>query len=144
MPACGVDFGRPAAEARAIGAARSAGPVVGLSPCHAHERVAPCCGSQQDHLVFLASSMTASLQPLGAFVFASLKRHITHTYERLVLEGDGEKCTERFVIELLHTASAYFFEQDWTCAFHGCGFGCGQTGLTKHLKSRCSAIAPCF
>ena len=46
--------------------------------------------------MFLASSMTASMQPFDAFVFASLKRHITHTYERLMLEGDSEKCTERF------------------------------------------------
>ena len=46
------------------------------------------------------------------------------------------------MLELLRTASAHLFEQDWARAFRGCGFGSGQTGLTKHLKSRFPAIIP--
>ena len=70
----GVDVGRPAAEAGATGAARSGGPFIGLRPCHAHQRVAHAAARNKIILVFLASSMTASLQPPDVFVFASLKR----------------------------------------------------------------------
>jgi hypothetical protein len=44
------------------------------APCHAHQRVAHAAARNKIILVFLASSMTASLQPLDVFVFASLKR----------------------------------------------------------------------
>ena len=38
--------------------------------CHAHQRVAHAAARNKTILVFLASSMTASLQPLDVFVFA--------------------------------------------------------------------------
>ena len=112
------------------------------APCHAHQRVAHAAARNKIIMVFLVSSMTASLQPLDAFVFASLKRQVTHTYERLILNSDGEKRTELFVIELLRTARACLFEQDWLRAFRGCGFGGGQTVLTHPLKNRFSPIIP--
>ena len=42
----GVDFGRPAAEAEAPGAARSGGPLIGLRPLPCASACSPCCCSQ--------------------------------------------------------------------------------------------------
>ena len=112
------------------------------APCHAHSRVTHAAARNKIILVFLAASMTPSLQPLDVFVFASLKRYIRHAYERLALESDGAKCTARFVSELLRVSSEYIFSENWERAFRGCGFGARQAGLTAHLRSRFPGIVP--
>ena len=112
------------------------------APCHAHARVAHAAARNKVILVFLAASMTSSLQPLDVFVFASLKRYIRHAYERLILENDGAKCTERFLVELLHVSTDFIFGQNWQHAFRGCGFGAAQAGLTAHLRGRFPRIVP--
>ena len=99
------------------------------APCHAHQRVAHAAARNNIILVFLASSMTSSLQPLDVFIFAALKRQVAYTYERLALDSDGEKCTERFVVELLRTASAYLFGQECECAFRDSGSVAGRRAL---------------
>ena len=106
------------------------------APCHAHPRIAHAAARNKIILVFLAASMTASLQPLDVFVFAALKKYIMDAFERVVLDADGVTDTPKFVSMLLHTARGYIFGQNWERAFRCCGFGAGQSGLTNHLRSR--------
>ena len=112
------------------------------APCHAHPRVAHAAARNKIILVFLAASMTASLQPLDVFVFAALKKYIADAYERVVLDADGGVDTPKFVSTLLHTARDFICGQNWERAFRGCGFGAGQSGLTDHLRSRFPHLVP--
>merc|ERR1712020_872650 len=74
------------------------------APCHAHPRVDHAAARNKIILVFLAASMTASLQPLDVFVFAPLKKYIMDAFERVVLEAEGQLDTPKFVSQILHTA----------------------------------------
>ena len=60
------------------------------APCHAHPRVVHAAARNKIILVFLAASMTASLQPLDVFVVSPLKKYIMDAFERVVLEAEGQ------------------------------------------------------
>ena len=63
------------------------------APSHTHTRVAHAAARNQIILVFLAASMTASLQPLDVYVFSALKRYMSHAHERAVLQREGQRET---------------------------------------------------
>ena len=112
------------------------------APCHTHARVAHVAARNQIILVFLAASMTASLQPLDVYVFSALKRYMCHAYERVVLEREGQRATVECLLSMLLTADEYLFGRSWQHAFRGCGFGARQMQLTAHLRARFQGIVP--
>ena len=89
------------------------------APCHAHARVAQAAARSNIVLVFVAASMTASLQPLDVVVFASLKRLIRAAYERSVTQAGGNRCTEAFLKELLHVSEEYLLDETGCARFEG-------------------------
>ena len=112
------------------------------APCHAHPRVAHAAARNKIILVFLAASMTASLQPLDFAVFSPLKKYIADAFERVVMEAEGGLDAPQFVSMILHTAHAYLFGQGWEWAFRKCGFGAAQSGLATRLRSRFPGVVP--
>ena len=60
------------------------------APCHAHPWVVHAAARNKIILVFLAASMTASLQPLDVFVVSPSKKYIMDAFERVVLEAEGQ------------------------------------------------------
>ena len=52
------------------------------APVHTHARVVQAAARNKIILVFLAASMTATLQPLDVYVFGALKGYIANAYER--------------------------------------------------------------
>ena len=110
------------------------------APVHTHTRVVQAATRNNIVLVFLAASMTASLQPLDIFVFSALKGYIKDAYERWMLREEGGTRTETFVSEILRTTDEYLFGRTWKSAFRGCGFGNRQSELANHLRARYPGI----
>ena len=112
------------------------------APCHTHTRVAHAAARNQNILVFLAASMTASLQPLDVYVFSALKRYMSHAHERVVLQREVQRDTIECLISMLRTAHEYLFGCTWQHAFRGCGFGVRQTQAAVHLRAGFPGLVP--
>ena len=110
------------------------------APVHTHERVVQAAARNKIVLVFLAASMTASLQPLDVYAFSALKGYINNSYERWILSEDSIGGTEQFVVQVLRCTERFLHSKQWATAFRGCGFGDRQAGLTSHLLARYPGI----
>ena len=60
---------------------------------------------------------------MDVYVFSVLKRYMSHPYERVVLEREGQRVTVECLMSMLRTSHEYLFGRTWQHAFRGYGFG---------------------
>ncbi len=86
-------------------------------------------------VAFVPASMTGFLQPLDAFVFASLKREFEALVEDArVTSRDGSLSNQTVVMCAISATAKVLAGRSWTHAFRGCGFGLGQRGVCGRIR----------
>jgi hypothetical protein len=98
------------------------------SPVHVTTKVIRAAALAGLHLHFIPAKMTPWLQPLDAYVFASLKVQVRREYEAALVASEIGEVNALQMCEIIAQSVEQVLQQkNWACAFRGCGFG-GGTG----------------
>lgn len=111
--------------------------ILSMDACRVHLAgdVADACARAGIHIMYIAASTTAFLQPLDTHVFAKYKRWLWQAVESKQLSSADGALTHVEMMELMCAGIQVLEGQSWATAFAHDGL-CGQASLSKSLKSR--------